>query len=259
MASNKTTKEERDRIINEALEATGDVEQDATAQELEKDAVESIVEPQETPTEPEETTEEVKAVPSPDYREKFKHSTKESQVLFAKQQKFAETVDLANQLPEPTEAELRNAFPSWEDMTETERLLAKDNYMNKKKFDLVYQATQEGKEIEAWVEKVDSFLTTDAVNYSRLQGREDEFRTFALKPTRRGLDVNDLARIFLYDIEEAPKTTKRGSLLETGTGGNAAKPKKEYLNEKQAAYLRKHDHKKYQKYVKEGKIKIDLD
>lgn len=255
MISNKTTKEERDRIINEALEAPEDTE----PQDDVENATEVTTEPSKTPIEPEETQQEVKAVPSPDYKEKFKHSTKESQILFAKQQKFAETVDLANQLPEPSESELRGAFSTWEDMTETEKLLAKDNYMNKKKFDLVYQATQEGKEIDAWVDKVDSFLTTDAVHYSKLQGREDEFRTFALKPTRRGLDVNDLARIFLYDIEEAPATPKKGSLLETGTGGNAAKPQKEYLNEKQAAKLRTTNHKLYQKYVKEGKIKIDLD
>lgn len=265
MASNKTTKEERERIIQEALEATEETEETPEVEEEETttaDETQEVEETEDTETKPQ--TPKAPETPSqqdnqlPGLEERYKQSTREGQVLFAKQRKFAETVEMANQLPEPTDDEVKAVYTNWEDMTDTERLLAKDNYINRRKFDLVYQATQEGKQIEEWAEKVDSFLTVDASKYAKLAGREDEFKNFALKPTRRGLDMHDLAKLFLYDIAEAPSTPKRGSLLASGSSGNAPKPKPDFIDEKQAQKLRTSNHKLYQKLVREGKVKIEL-
>lgn len=265
MANNKTSKEERERIINDALNEVENVSEENDTS-VEQD-INEVLEPQdeeESQTEDDFEAHKTQAEPEnkqdkPDLETRYKESTKEAQVLYAKQKKFAETVDQATQISEPSEVELKATYASWDDMTETEKMLAKDNLINRKKFDLVYKAAQEGKEIDAWVGKVDSFITTEGTKFSKLAGREDDFRNFALKPTRRGIEPSELVKIFLYDVEDAPKVQKKGSLLQTGTGGNAVKPKKQYLNEKQAEYLRKNDHKKYQEAIQKGLIKIDLD
>lgn len=250
MASNKTTKEERERIIQAALEAEEELETPEEDEEVEETSEE------EAPVVEEPVVEEKPKLP--DLEERYKESTRESQVLFAKQKKFTETVEQANRLPEPTEPELMSEYPNWSEMTDTERRLAKDNYINRRKFDLVYEATQEGREIERWAEKVESFLTTASTKYPRLDGREQEFKTFVLKPTRRGLDLEDLTKMFLYEAGESQHKGRKGSLLQSGSAGTPEKPKQEFLNERQAAELRVNNHKLYQKYVKEGKIKIEL-
>lgn len=242
MPSNKTTKEEREKVIAEALEEEKEEEQPS---ETPEEQPEEVVE---------EKVEEKKELPT--IEERYKESTRESQVLFAKQKKFNETVEKAASLPEPTEGELRGEYLNWEEMTDNEKMLAKDNLINKRKFEVVYQATLEGKKIEEWADKVEAFITTDATKYPKLAGKEDSFKSFCLKPTRRGLDLEDLVKLYLFDLPEP--MGHKGSLLQTGSGGNAAKPKPEFIGADEAALLRKTDHKKYQKAIREGKIKIDL-
>lgn len=249
MPSNKTTKEEREKAVAEALSDTTP-EDPNEVEETPEEVVEETTEEK-----PVETVEEKQELPT--IEERYKESTRESQVLFAKQKKFNETVEKASQLPEPTEGELRDAYQTWDDMTETEKMLAKDNLINKRKFEMVHQATLEGKKIEEWAEKVDSFITTDATKFPKLAGKEEAFKSFCLKPTRRGLELEDLVKLYLYDLPE-PTQGHKGSLLQTGTGGNAAKPKPDTIGADEAALLRKTDHKKYQKYIREGKIKIDF-
>jgi hypothetical protein len=249
MANIKTSKEEREKIINEALE------EPETPEVIEEETPE---EPQ-TPQEPEEEPEEDKSN-LPDTETRYKESTREAQILTLKNRKFLETVEKAKVLPEPTEDDLKREFPEWEDMTDTEKKLARKNYINEQRFSLVEEAAAEGRNITEWAEKIDSFLTTEIHTNktlsARLEGREDEFRSFALKPTRRGVDLEDLAKSFLF--EEAPVKKNKGTLVNTGSGGQPTKPKEDKIGAEEASRLRKTNHKLYMRYVKDGKIKIDL-
>lgn len=244
----------------ESPEKTSDEE---TPVEEEKVEVEKVEEEVETAEEPKEETEEkpekeTTEEPFIDYKEKFAASTREAQVLSAKNKKLTEIIDKASDLPEPTEEELRAEYPDWDTLTFVEQKLAKDNLMNKKKFELVHQAVQEAKKIDEWVEKVDKFIeeATASEKYPELEGKEDAFRRFCLKPTRRGVDFEDLVKAFLFDI--APPEKHKGSLLETGTAGPKEKPKPHEYTAEEVARIRKTDQRKYMRLIKEGKIKIEI-
>lgn len=267
MPSNKMSKADLDAKVKETLDSLEDEEQEI------KESVEQLVKQDEETSDdeeqntPEEEQEEVEVETpqeekTPTIEERYKESTRESQVLYAQQKKFRERVEEATRLDKPSESELKLAYPSWDDMTETEKLLAESNLVNMRKFDLVYQATQEGKEIEEWAEKVDVFLRTavEGKQFGALSGNEDDFRRFAMKPTRRGLELEDLAKLYLYDMPVKKSTSKKGSLLETASGGGekTTTNNQNSLSTEQVAYLRKNHHKTYQKYVKEGKIKISV-
>jgi len=201
------------------------------------------------------------ATPLPPVEERYKHQRVEAQIQDAKIKKFGETVENAANLPEPKEEELKAEYPDWDMMTETEKRLAKDNLMNKRKFDMVHQATQEGKQLEEWAGRVDSFITTALTKpeFGKLAGKEEEFKAFCMKPTRRGVDLEDLANAFLNIVTETPAPRKRGSLLESGSGsGGQRAPEGGFIDEKQAAELRTKNHKLYQRLVKAGKIKIQI-
>ncbi len=279
MPDNKTTQEEIDKKAKEALEAketpddeTPEGEDTETPEEEETETpTDEGKEDEETPEgegedegdeeEGEEGDQGKKKQPptqQPPIEDRYRESTREAQVLYKKQKKFTDTVEQAANLPEPTEEELKAEYPEWDEMTDTEKRLAKDNFVNKRKFDMVHQATLEGKKIDEWANKVDTYLTTAVTKFPRLAGKEEEFKWFCMKPKRRERDFEDLVKAFLFDATETP-TRKKGSLLETGSGGRGGEREQgNFIDEKQAATLRTKNHKLYQKLVREGKIKIQL-
>src|SRR5690606_37767235 len=99
-----------------------------------------------------------------------------------------------------SEDDLRREYPEWDTLTNVEQRLFRDNFLNKRKFDLVHQAVQEAKKVDEWAEKVDKFVEKKTLleEYPQLAGREEEFKSFAMKPTRRGVDLEDLVGAFLF-------------------------------------------------------------
>lgn len=191
----------------------------------------------------------------PTIEERYKGQQQENQVLFAKTKKFNEAVENAAKLPEPEEKELKAEYPNWEDMTDFERQLAKENLSNKKKFDTIYQATLEGKKIDDWNQKVEGFLVEGITKYPNLVGKEEAFKTFSNKETRRGVDLDVLVSAFLFDNDSQPKPKRNNSLLESGSSGGGNKPAEQTITADQAEQLRTKNQKQYNKLVKTGKIK----
>jgi hypothetical protein len=201
-----------------------------------------------------ETQEEI------DYKKKFVESSRENQVLHSKSKKIAEAFNQAGQTPEPTDEELKSEYRDWEDMTTTEQKFAKDILHNKRKFTVLDTANQEFKNIEVWNEKVDSFVgdPKTLTDNPELDGREYEFKLYASKATRRGVDFEDLVSSFLYtvDKEKASKPSKKGSMFETGGGGAIDKGNKSgMLSVDEGRILRQTDYKKYKEMLVAGKIK----
>lgn len=196
--------------------------------------------------------------PSPDYKEKFVASSREAQVLHAKNKKVNEAIDKAAELPEPTEEELRAEYSDWEVMSDFEKKLAKDSLISTRRFALLHEATKEFKDIDAWNDKVDKFIVDPKVlvDYSELEGRIEEFKIFATKPTRRGVDFEDLISAFLYDITKKMKPKQKGQMFPTGSGGPNEKPKPGggKITIEEARTLRKTDYNKFKELLKAGKI-----
>lgn len=191
------------------------------------------------------------------YKKKAIEQGRENIIIQSKNKKLNEAIDQASAIVDPTEDEMKSAYPDYEDMTQTEKMLAKDSLINKKRFSLIHQAAQEGKDLQKWNETVDSFIDDPKtlVDNPELEGKTDEFKIFASKPSRRGVDFQDIIGAFLHDVT---KTTvvKKKQMFESGSGGLNDKPvvKTNKLSIEQGKALREHDYSKFRELLKAGRI-----
>lgn len=218
--------------------------------------VEKKEEPVEEKVEVEEKEEVVEEKPKVDYKKKFTESTREAQILHSKNKKINDTIEKANALPEPTEEELTTEYKDWDVMSDTEKRFAKTNLINERRFKMLDEVTKESKDIEAWNIKVDEYTDDPKtlVDTPELEGKIDDFKLFASKPSRRGVDFEDLVSAFLFDAEKQSKPKQKGSMFETGTGGPNDKAKTDKLTVAESQQLMKTDYNKYKELLKAGKI-----
>lgn len=267
MAHKKPTKEELEANIKKAV---AELETPETPEIPEPEPSQPAPEPEPSkpaPSEPapSEPAPEPEPEPEPiqpevDYKEKFTQSTRESQILAWKNKRIAQSIDEASELPFPTEEELVREYPEWNDMTDLEKRLATDNLHNKRRFSLLEGVRKEEKDIEAWNKKVDEYTDNPQtlVDNPELEGKVDEFKTFATKPSRRGVEFETLVSSFLYSVEKAAKKkpANKGAMIETGSGGpnDRPKPKTDKISHEQAEILKQSNYDKYKQYLLAGKI-----
>lgn len=221
-----------------------------------------------TPEVPEEESEvepKKKSVPKeddkqngePEFKKRYRDSTREAQLLASKNKKLTEAIENAGDIQDPTKRQLTAEYPEWEEMSDFEQKIAKDNLLNRMKFDAITEVTKDFKDMDKWVTKVDEFVKDPITiaNYPELDGKEDSFKLFSAKASRRGIDFEDLVSAFMYEEDSKPKKSK-GAMFETGTGGDnkKMKPKSDKISLEDSINLRNTDYKKYLKYVKAGKI-----
>lgn len=264
----KPTKEELDAQLAETIRKADEekVQEEKEVKEVIDDIpqVDEVVE--ETSQEDEEIIEEKASeevepsepVPSPDYKEKFSNSSRENQKIYAKNRKINEAVAKAAGITEVDQAELQAEYPDWDVMSETEQKLAKDNFINKKRFELVAQATEEAKKIEKWSEDVAAYIQDPKVLAfnPKLEGKEKEFIEYANQLENHSIPFKVLTSAFLHDMENQKPAKQKGKMMETGTGGPNTKPKLSggKITVEQAAILMKNDYKKYKELLIAGKI-----
>jgi hypothetical protein len=193
----------------------------------------------------------------PDFKEKFAQSTRENQLQAARNKKLSEALAKVGEDVVVTDEDCKKEYSDWEDMNDREKRFAKDTLVNNRRFNAIKQVNNDFKNLDAWEEKVNTFLDDPEVLVKNpsLDGRESEFRTFAAKESRIGIDFEDLVASFLYRSASS-KTKKKGQMFERGTGGDnqKSKPKSTNLTHEQGQMLRKTDYKKYSQFLQEGKI-----
>lgn len=247
----KPTQKELDAEIKKAEESLNELDQEKPEEKPEEKSIET---PEEKPTETEEESVEEKPQ---NYKKRYADSTREAQILHAKNKKIVEVIEKAKEISDPTEEELIAEYPDWEMMTDTERKMAKDSVISRRRFEALDEATQDFRKSEKWNAKVDKFMTDPQtlIDYPGLEGKEEEFKIFTGKETRRGVDFPDLVSAFLFEADKImPK--HKGSMFETGTSGTSEKPKpkSDKITTKESQRLRIADYKKYLEYLKAGKI-----
>jgi len=106
--------------------------------------------------------------------------------------------DQVSEVVDPADEVMRKEFTDWEDLSEFEQKMAKDNWKANKRFEAINTIAQDNKDGASWGEKVDKFIDDPATvtNNPDLEGRLDEFKLFAGKPSRRGVDFQDLISAF---------------------------------------------------------------
>ena len=230
------------------------------------------VEPIVPPVTPEPVTPPVEPVtpepldePKPgdvDYKKRYTDSSREAIVLAVKNKELNGAIDEAANIPDPTDDEMKAAYPGFdEEMTATEQQLARESLLNKKRFELINNATQKYKKIEDWHERVDTFVTDPKTLIANpdLEGKQDEFKIFASKPSRAGMDFEDLVLAFQGEEAKKPKITHSGQMFPTGTGGSnkTIEPPDDRLTIAQGAALMQTDYNKWKELAKAGRIRLD--
>lgn len=213
--------------------------------------------PAPSPTDPSDPAQT--PVQDEDYKKKFTHSAREGQILNAKVSKFTSAIDKAVNAPEPTDEEMKSMYPNWEAMEDDMKVLAKQSVKNQRAISELAEVGKEAKDIEAWNKKVDTFIEDPTVlsAHPELEGKQEEFKLFASKPTRRGVDFEDLVAAFQWDESKKKKTVKKGGLLEVPTPGpnistTPKEPKK--LTVEEGKRLRENDYPAWVKAVRENRI-----
>lgn len=205
-----------------------------------------------------EDSEEVKPQTA---EERLKQSNKEALKLLQDKKTMDSALHEANNLPEPTEDELKVAFPEWEEMSATERTLSKESLINKRFREVLQKAEGERKTVQDWFEKVDTFIENPKtfIHNPDLEGKQEDFKIFAKNQENRGVSLNILIPAFLHQQEKA-KVKHKGQMFETGTGGSKENenPKSEKLTIEEGAKLMKDDYKKFVEYQKAGKISTEI-
>jgi len=201
--------------------------------------------------------------PSPDYKKKFVASSTEAEILHSKNKKFNEAIEKAGQIPEPTEEELVAEYPEWDVMSDFEKKIAKNDLKNTKKLAFIESISSEFKDMDKWNQTVDTFLSDPKVviDNPELEGKEEEFKGFATKESRRGADLGDLVNAFLYQKKALTPAKNKGKMFEVGTGGanDKDKPRSNKISIEESERLRRLDYKTYLKYLKAGRIESKID
>lgn len=202
------------------------------------------------------------SAPETDWEKKFKESSREAQVIGFKNKELNKAIEAAAELVPPTEEEMAAIYPSWEELDEFQRSIARDNQLSKRKFDLIQGATAKFKEVDSWNEKVDEFITDPKtlIAHPDLEGKEDDFKVFAAKPTRRGLELDDLVLAYRGDrILNPPKSNKGTQMFEQGSSRAPApaKPIDTRLSPEEGEVIRKSDYKRFVALLKAGKIRTE--
>jgi hypothetical protein len=208
---------------------------------------------EEVGTSQEQTPQEPEAPAAPDYKEKFVHSQRES-ILNAERARVKEAqLDSLTKQDTPTDEAMRGLYPEWDNLDDynkrvlirTETIAMQNAATRKEQQEIIARQKLE--------DEVESVM--DDPKFSKLKGREAEFKRFALKPANRGLSAEVIAKAFLFDAsEESPSSTPQPQpapreALPTRSGGprEPLKPKKITLEE--AAVIRKTDYKRYKELV----------
>lgn len=190
-------------------------------------------------------------------KKKLSASASENQIIYAQNQKMNDAIDKASEVAEPTEAELIQEFPDWEGMSQTEQKLAKASLHNDRRLKAITDASKDFKDLKQWQSKVNEFIDNpeNLTKNPLLEGKEDEFKLYALKPTRRGVDFDDLVAGFLYS-HGAAKPKNKGQMFPTGSGGDKkpVTPKSTKLSVAEAAQLRETNYTEYRRQLRAGNI-----
>jgi len=241
--------QDKPQVDLEKLEESKEEEETVVEEKIEE--IEEKLEP-ETPPEilPEPSAPEP---PKIDYEIKFKESQKEALILKAQLDKVEEE---KNKKVDITDDLLRGKYPDWDDLSVGEqKALRKSEELAQEVQELKNNANQFNND-RKWQEKVETFVAEEMVDlFPDIVGREEEFKRFATRPTRKGLPMEDLAKVFLY---ENPPVDKKRSLFHAGGGVSATPPVDEGMSAEDVRALRVTKPLEYMRLVRAGKIKVKI-
>jgi len=194
-------------------------------------------------------------------KKKAAASAREALLIRSRNKKYDAAVEEAEGIQAPTDEEMHIKYgkDEWDDLPEVQKQIARDAWVSNKRFEVMSSVSKEGKEIQAWLTKVDKFITDPKTlnSHPELEGKQEEFKQFVAIESRRGLDFEDLLLAFAGYESKNPKNKNKGQMFEKGSPGRKDKPKPNDGKISAAAgrALRKTDYKKWKEMLKGKKIR----
>jgi hypothetical protein len=188
------------------------------------------------------------------WKNRHAESSRENQVILGREkEKDARIEQLTKQHP-PTDTELREAFPEWEQMLPHEQRLAKENLALRRSLSGVGNDLAEVKARQAW----DSDLKKATKAFPTLKGKEDDFEAFVMKPAHRTTPIEVLAKAFLSDTPPPPAAPVQGRPgVQRGNAGPKDLPSTKKMTAIEAGELRKSNFAEYKRQLDAGNIDLD--
>lgn len=212
------------------------------------------------PEEKKEAAKEEEKKPLPPAEERLKESAREANKLLHNNAVLNNAIVEANDLPEPTEDDLKAEYADYEDMTNAEKRFAKENLINKRFREHINKASQEQWKLTQWASKVEEFATDPQtlIDHPELEGKVDAFKAFAGDTKLTGSDFGLLVTSFLYKQSKAKQAepAKTGQMFERGGSATheTPKPKDDKVPLDEANRLMKTNYDEYKRLLKAGKI-----
>lgn len=234
----------------------------------EEDTPEPAPEPEPSEPAPSEPAPEPEPQPEPQadpskelFKKKSSASARENQKIYAKNRVLNKALADAEDVPEPTEDELVKEYPDWDIMSDVEKTLAKETIISRNWRKVISEAKEQATKIEKWNESVIEFANDPQtlLDNPDLEGKTDEFKTFATEEANNSVPFNILVAAFLHN-NSANKTNNKGRMFERGSGGpnDKPEPKKNTITLEEGRKLRETDYNRWKEMLKAGKIESDL-
>lgn len=164
--------------------------------------------PQDPPTPDATEVERLKAEKEAAER-KFAASTREAQMLGMRDRIYQENIQKAKDLPLPSDQDMRTEYgDDWDSLDPVNQKIARESLHAKQKLALIESTNDRLTNEQTQINKVRSYTADPEVVklFPVIEGNEDEFEKFALKPSRIGMDLEDVASLFnSYMSGKAPK------------------------------------------------------
>jgi len=191
-------------------------------------------------------------------------SSREAHKLKQREGKMNAAMDEADNLPEPTEEEMKGKYgDDWDVMDSFQKQVAIDSYQANRKLDILARARRETKQIDDWSGKVDRFVDNPKTlnNYPGLEGKIDDFKQYASNPKEMNGDMDTIVKAFLFESEtkkiDRNAKNKGKQMFPTGKSGGQTKPQRSdgMLSVEEGAVLMRTDYKKFRELLAQGKIR----
>lgn len=183
-----------------------------------------------------------------DYKKKFQDSSRGAQQLLDRYKELeADKLRLEEQLANQTRISPEIAQPIAQENSQPQPWIDPETAMYLKR--------------AADREKFEQDFSKAVSRYPQLFAHRDDFKIFAYKPENLETPLLQLAAEYilekgLYSQEEAQPEPQEEPSLEQGVGGDRQAPPKEGYSPNEARHIRETDPRKYNRLVREGKMKI---
>ena len=200
-------------------------------------------------------------LPPPEVR--ARESGQEAMVLNSKNKKILDTIEEANNIPEPTIEELKEYAvkmgADYDELDTFSQNMLKKTLKSERKDALLTNLVADERNMKVWQDKVEAFAADETTlqEYPALAGHEEDFVKYCSKKTHINADFNLLVAGFLFKLPE--DTKNRNLLLPRGGGTRNGPARPTELTQDDARVMRQKNPKKYLEMVQAGKFKVVID